>query len=315
MASTRDITRRIKSVGNTRKITKAMELVAAAKMRKAVDAALATRSYANLSWLTVLNLAQLAKQNTQLHELLRQRPKVNRVAIVLITSNRGLCGGFNSNLLNKVVQSMALHSEVQTDFILLGKKGEAIYRRYGYTVAADFAKEDVITDEAALRPVSKVILQDFLSGKYDKVMVAYTDFVSSLRQVPRLRQLLPVDITLDPKHQGIGIIGSEDNVGMSEEIIAAKQQKHFANHEYIFEPTPQQVLDELVPRLIGVQLYQAVLESNASEQSARMLAMRNASDAADDMVSELTLFYNKARQAGITSEIAEIAGGAAALAQ
>lgn len=315
MASTRDITRRIKSVGNTRKITKAMELVAAAKMRKAVDAVLATRSYANLSWLTVINLAQLAKKNTQLHQLLSQRPKINRVAIVLITSNRGLCGGFNSNLLNKVVHSMELHDGIQTDFILLGKKGKAVYHRYGYTVTADFAKEDVITDEAALRPVSKVILQDFLSGKYDKVMVAYTDFVSSLRQVPRVRQLLPVDLMLDPKHQGLGIIGSEDKVGMSEELIAAKQQKHFASHEYIFEPNPRQVLDELVPRLIGVQLYQAVLESNASEQSSRMLAMRNASDAADDMSSELTLFYNKERQAGITSEIAEIAGGAAALAQ
>lgn len=314
MASTRDITRRIKSVGNTRKITKAMELVAAAKMRQAVEAALATRSYANLSWLTVLNLAQLAKRNTRLHRLLNQRPVVRRVAVVLITSNRGLCGGFNSTLIAKVAQSVRRHGNVATDFILLGKKGQAVYHRYGYTVVADFVKEDILGDEAALRPVTALVMADFLSGKYDKVLVAYTDFVSTLRQIPRVRQLLPIELTIDPKHHGLGIIGSEDHVGMNQDVIAAKQQKHFTGQEYIFEPNPRQVLDALVPRLVGIQLYQAVLESNASEQSARMLAMRNASDAADDMSSELTLFYNKARQAGITSEIAEISGGAAALA-
>ena len=311
MASTRDITRRIKSVKNTKKVTKAMELVSAAKMRKAVEAVLKTRSYANLSWLTVLNLAKAAERNEQLHELLKRRQEIKRVGIVLITSNRGLCGGFNANIINKTVKSVSQHDNIATEFILLGKKGAVAHRRFGFNLAAEFNKPDVVTQVAEALPVAKMIIKDYLAGRYDKIMLAYTDFVSAVKQVPRVKQLLPID--LKTADESLGIIGKESNVAMTKEIIAAKQQKYFTNQEYIFEPNPREVLNEMIPRLLEIQMFQALLESNASEHSARMLAMRNASDAADDMVDDLTLYYNKARQANITREIAEVVGGAQAL--
>ncbi len=311
MATSKDIVRRIKSVKSTRKVTKAMELVAAAKMRRATEAVLATRTYANLSWLTILNIAAATSgEEATAHPLLTPRPQTERVCVVLITGNRGLCGGFNANMLTKVVRSVELHKDTPTDFVVMGKKGQAIHRRYGYEIVADFAKEDVVKDVTAVTPVAHWVMEQFTAGTYDKIFVAYTDFVSSLQQVPRVKQLLPIDISAQDEY--LGVVG-ENKAGMSPEIVAAKQAKHFTGHDYTFEPSPRAVLDAMIPRLIEVQLYQALLASNASEHRARMMAMRNATDAADEMVDELTLSYNKVRQAGITAEIAEIAGGAAAL--
>ncbi|MEK7139160.1 MAG: ATP synthase F1 subunit gamma [Patescibacteria group bacterium] len=312
MPATRDITRRIKSVKNTRKITKAMELVAAAKMRKAVDAVLATRPYAQLSWATVSRLARRAGQGQVTHPLLKQRGAVKRIAIILVTSNRGLCGGFNSNLLQKVVQSVELYRDIETDFILLGKKGELVYRRYGYQVTADYPKDDVITRVDQVGSVAHEVIADYRAGKYDKVLVAYTDFISSLQQLPRLRQLLPV--APDDVAHTVAVV-TRDRIGAAsptDELTTS--QAEFADRDYLFEPNPAAILEAMIPRLVEIQLFQALLESNASEHSARMMAMSNATEAADDMIKELTLSYNKARQASITSEIAEIAGGAAALA-
>lgn len=313
MASTRDIIRRIKSVKNTKKITKAMELVSATKMRRAVEAVLATRSYANLSWLTVLNLAEIAQSNENLHTLLNPRKEMKKVAVILITSNRGLCGGFNSNIINKAVVSIRKHENVETECIILGKKGAAINYRFGYNLVAEFEKPDVTNEVEEVIPTARLVIKDYLSGKYDKVMLAYTDFVSTVKQVPRVKQLLPIDIS--QKDEYLGIIGGESKVGMTKEVIKEKQKKHFDNNEYIFEPSAREVLNEMIPRLVEIQMFQALLESNASEHSARMMAMRNATDAASDMIDDLTLYYNKARQAAITSEIAEIAGGAAALTE
>ncbi|MFA6551694.1 MAG: ATP synthase F1 subunit gamma [Patescibacteria group bacterium] len=310
MANTRDIIRRIKSVKSTKKVTKAMELVSAAKMRRAIEAVLKTRSYANLSWLTVLNLAKAAEKNQQLHELLNSRATVKKVGIILITSNRGLCGGFNAGVINKAVRSIDKHENAETEFVILGKKGAVVHRRFGFNLAAEFDKPDIVTEIAEVLPVAKMAIADYLNGRYDKIMLAYTDFVSAVKQVPRVKQLLPVDLKAE---DNLGVIGKESNVAMTKEIIAEKQEKYFANQEYIFEPDAKEVLDEMIPRLLEVQMFQAMLESNASEHSARMVAMRNASDAANDMIDDLTLTYNKARQANITREIAEIAGGAAAL--
>jgi len=310
MASTRDIIRRIKSVKSTKKVTKAMELVSAAKMRRAIEAVLKTRSYANLSWLTVLDLAKAAEKNQKLHELLRSRQAIKKVGIILISSNRGLCGGFNANIINKAIKSIERHAGAETEFVILGKKGATVHRRFGFNLAAEFDKPDVVTEIAEVLPVAKMAIKDYLDGRYDKIMLAYTDFVSAVKQIPRVKQLLPVDLKAE---DNLGVIGRDSNVAMTKEIIAAKQQKYFTNQEYIFEPNAKEVLDEMIPRLLEIQMFQAMLESNASEHSARMLAMRNASDAANDMIDDLTLTYNKARQANITREIAEIAGGAAAL--
>ncbi len=315
MASTRDIQRRIKSVKNTKKITKAMELVAAAKMRKAVEAVLATRSYANLSWLTVLNLAEVAKQDRNLHKLLNpssakaSEDKSAKVGVVLITSNKGLCGGFNTSIVNKVIKSVKQHENQETEFVLLGKKGAQVNYKFGYNLAAEFDKPDVITEVEEVIPVVKILIEDYLKGKYDKIMLAYTDFISAVKQVPRVKQLLPID--LNERDEFLGSIGENKDKPASIPLSGTTARQK----EYIFEPSAKQVLDEMIPRLIEIQMFQAMLESNASEHSARMVAMRNATDAAGDMIDELTLTYNKARQASITAEIAEIAGGALALEQ
>ncbi len=320
MAKIKEIKSRIKSVNNTKKVTRAMEMVAASKMRKAVERVLSTRTYANSSWEILLNLANSINVSSTPHPLLTKRGDITKIGIVLITSNRGLCGGFNTTLISKVISSIKKHQEstktkVETDFILLGKKGMSVYRNYGYNIAVDFPKIDITPEFREVIPVSKIIIEGFLSNKYDKIMVAYTDFVSTANQIPRVKQLLPIDITSDEEY--LGIVGQDTKTGLNKDFIKEKEEKHLKSgsfkYEYIFEPSPEEALDEIIPRLVEIQLYQALLESNASEHSARMTAMHKATESASDMVQELTLFYNKARQATITAEIAEISAGAEAL--
>lgn len=315
MAKIKEIQRRIKSVNNTKKITKAMEMVAAAKMRKAVEAVLKTRTYANLAWVTVLNIAGSSEPGKFLHPLLHVKPEIKKVAVILVSSNRGLCGSFNSNIINKAVNSIKKHGNVDTDFILIGKKGLAVNTRYKYNVAAEFSKLDYISEIKEVMPIARLAINDFLSGKYDKVFVAYTDFVNSVKQVPRVKQILPVDIEAEDEY--LGVVGKDEKVGSDKTYIANKENKYLRDdgYKYIFkyEPSSEDVLNQMIPRLIEVQLFQALLESNASEHSVRMASMHQATEAANDLVKELTLFYNKARQAAITSEIAEISAGANAL--
>jgi F-type H+-transporting ATPase subunit gamma len=321
MASTGDIKRRIKSIGSTRKITKAMEMVSAAKMKKAINAVLKTRTYANLSWETILNIANASAGNGQpLHPLLQKKGEGQPIAIIVITSNRGLCGGFNAAIISKVNDSIKKHhkrngnKDIGAELVLIGRKGEAL-ARYGYSIVADFPKTDVVTGVAEVIPLARMVTRDFISGKYGKVMVAYTDFVNAAKQVPRIKQLLPVEIEKEDEY--LGIMGQDTRVGLDKKFIAQKMDKHTKDeifkYDYKFEPNEHEVLDAMIPRLIEVQLFQALLESNASEHSARMSAMHQATEAANDMADELTLFYNKARQANITRELAEISAGANAL--
>ena len=295
-------------------------MVAAAKMRRAIEAVLKTRTYANLSWKTVLHLSQAThgNGNEELHPLLTKRKKIRKVGIVLISSNRGLCGGFNSAIINKAHNSVKKHMEPEKEnpeFIIIGKKGIGIKKYYNYDIAAEFSKLDIVSEIKEILPMAKMALDDYLSGKYDKIMVAYTDYVSASKQIPRVKQLLPIDIAAQDEH--LGIVGKDIRVGLDKEFVEEKEKKYLKNeqfvYEYTFEPSPKEVLDEMIPRLIEVQLFQALLESNASEHSARMSSMHQATEAAGDLVSELTLFYNKARQASITAEIAEISAGANAL--
>ena len=322
MAKTKEIQRRIKSIGNTRKITRAMEMVAASKMKKAVESVLRTRTYANLSWTTILNLSAAVNSGKNLHPLLSERKKIKRVGVVLFSSNRGLCGGFNSAIINKAVNSIKKHGKnekgenIDNEFILVGKKGRSVYSRFGYKITAAFEKQDTSTEVREISSLARLVIDDFLAGKYDKIMVAYSDFVSATRQVPRVKQLLPIDISVHEEF--LGVVGEDTRIGANKEYIKGKEDKYLHDEKknsYVFtyEPTPEEVLNEMLPRLLEIQLFQALLESNASEHSARMAAMHQATDAAGDLVDELTLFYNKARQAAITSEIAEISAGANAL--
>lgn len=316
MAKTKEISRRIKSVANTRKITKAMEMVAAAKMKKAVAAVLRTRSYSQLSWETVLHLAQSSNAADYRHPLLVPHQEIKRIAIVLITSNRGMCGAYNSSIINQA-RRLATKIGVETDFILAGSKGE-IVKRLGSNVSADFAKSDLVKSSKDIYPIAKLIIDSYQSGTYDKIFVAYTDFVNAVVQKPRVKQLLPVETETTPE-QYLGVIGDDPQISLSNRQAEKVEDKYLHqnnfSYEYLFEPDPASVLDRMIPRLIEVQLFQAFLEANASEHAARMTAMNQATEAADDMIKELTLFYNKARQAGITAEIAEISAGANALAE
>lgn len=297
-----------------------MEMVAAAKMRKAIEVVLRTRTYSNLSWEIVLNLAKSINANTNPHPLLAKRKNINKVGIILIASNRGLCGGFNTAIINKAVKSIKKYQEagdkkIDTDFIILGKKGASIYRNYGYNIEADFPKMDLTPEFKEVIPVADMAIKGFLSGKYDKIMVAYTDFINATSQVPHVKQILPIDI--ESMGEYLGIAGQDTRIGVDRKFIEDKEKSHLEyknfKYKYVLEPSPEEVLDGIIPKLIQIQLYQALLESNASEHSARMTAMHQATEAASEMVGELTLFYNKARQAAITAEIAEISAGADAL--
>ncbi len=285
--STKIIKRRIRSVSNTKKITKAMELVSAAKMRKAVRNTLASRAYAGTAWEIILRLSKKADR-TRHPFFAKREPK--RVAVILVSSNRGLCGAFNTNIAKRALQLTT--DNLQLEYLTLGKKARDVIRRGGATIGADFEKQDVTTAVAEISALAHTAIEGFTKGIYDRVYLAYTNFISSLRQEAMVKQLLPIE--------------QADN---AEKVDNAEAPLY----EYIFEPSPEKLFNDLLPRLITLQVYQAALESDASEHSARMLAMRNATDAAGDMIADLTLSFNQARQAGITQEIAEISGGKAAL--
>jgi F-type H+-transporting ATPase subunit gamma len=293
--STKTIKRRIKSVSNTKKITRAMEMISAVKMRRAVAHTLATRNYSRLAWEMLLDIAQTT--NIKLHPLLAVRP-VKKIGLVLVTSNRGLAGGFTTKLLQQVheyIGNMEKEHNATVDVIVLGKRGRKIYTNFGHTVIAEYEKIEVTTDIAEVRPLAHLMIDEYTKKNYDKISVAYTDFFSAIRQLPRVKQILP----LKPD--------------MAQAVEQEDKTKLLLNTEFKFEPSPIKVLEKLLPRLIEMQIYQAVLESDASEHSSRMFAMRNASDAASDMIKELNTTFNKARQAAITQEIAEVVGGAAAV--
>ena len=232
-----------------------------------------------------------------------------------------MCGGFNTAIINKINNAIKKYCiqkgvlEKKTEFILIGKKGAVVYNSFGYNIAADFPKYDIISEVKEILPISQLVIKEYLAKKYDQIFVAYTDYINPTKQLPRVKQLLPIDIIAQDEY--LGIVGQDIRLGIKKDFLKEKEEKYLKKdqfiYEYTFEPSPSEVLDEMLPRLIEVQLFQALLESNASEHSARMTAMHQATKAAGDMVDELTLFYNKARQASITAEIAEISAGANAM--
>lgn len=300
--NTKAINRRIKSIVNTKKITKAMELVAASKMRKAVASVLATRPYAAMAWSLV---GRLESRDEAPHPLLRPRTRVSRSLAVLLASDRGLCGGFNAQIQRKALEFAAARPPGSVDFIAIGRRGEQFLRRRGLPVAASFGGSMIQAPSVvAVRPLARLAREGFVSGAYDEVVVLYTDFVSAVLQKPRAKTLLPLQ-----RDSELGLVG-ERGAGSGEPL---PETRSLPPREFLFEPSPAQVLDALLPRIFEAQLYQAILESLASEHSARMMAMRSASDSAGEMIDDLRFTFNQARQASITQEIAEISAGTAAL--
>ncbi|MBX5444016.1 F0F1 ATP synthase subunit gamma [Sphaerobacter sp.] len=287
MPTPREIRRRIRSVRNTAQITRAMEMVAASKMRRAQQHVLATRPYAERIRAMIGDLAAMADTEEQARYPLLARRPIQRSQIILITSDRGLAGAFNTNVIRRAIQVMNERPESleNIDIVTIGRKGRDFLTRYGRPLVASFTDVGDYPSLESIRPVVRIATDDFVAGKVDAVYVVYTRFINTLRQVPEVLQVLPIEAPPG-----------------TDEVT-----------DYIFEPSPEAVLQALLPRFVEVQLYQALLESIASEHSARMVAMRNATDNARELVSELTLTYNKARQAQITREVTEIAAGAAAL--
>lgn len=284
---TKAIKRRIKSVTNTRKITKAMELVAASKMRKAVNSVLMSRPYSKLAWETVQSISK--KVDTSRHPLLRESDETVNVLVLLVSSDRGLAGGYNTNIIKMVLREIRrLGESVRIQTICIGKRGADAMRRTDTNILANFTEITNNTKFEEVLPIGRMVIDEFSSGRFDKVLLVYTDFVSAISQKPLIIELLPFGI--DDSHRLQPISG-----------------------EYTFEPSPTDVLDKMLPRLVETMVYQAVLEAAASEHSSRMMAMRSASDNAEEMIDDLTFTFNQARQAGITQEIAEISSGKAAL--
>jgi len=262
-----------------------MEMIATSKMRRAQERSLAGRPYSEKIRQVLADLAALPREGEALHPLLQRRP-VTKIAIVHITPDRGLCGGLNASL-NRRTASFILEQSVSVTLITVGRKGRDFMRRYGRDIRADFTG---LGDRPSLLdtlPISRIIIDDYTNGIIDLVYLVYAQFISTMVQRPIIQQILPVEPAEIPQAQNV---------------------------DYIYEPEPTSVLGGLLPRFVEMQVYHAILESIASEQSARKVAMRNATDNASELIEELTLMYNKARQESITKELLDITGGAAALA-
>ncbi len=296
MATVREIRRRIKSVRNIAQITRAMQAVAASRMRRAQEAVLATRPYAQRAWMLLTHLAAQRGKTEEMHPFLQVRT-VKRVALVLLTSDRGLCGAFNSNIIRQALEYIKA-LPVPVDVVAVGRKGRDAMLRRGQSLVAEFSDLPARPLLLDVTPCTRIVLDGFLDGTYDAVWLAYTDFINTLRQEPVVKRLLPLTPTEMEKQAMVEDVDEAEAIKMP---------------EYIYEPDPRTILDTVVPRFTELQVYQAVLESIASEHSARMVAMRNATENADALTQDLQLTYNKARQQSITSEIMDIAGGAEAL--
>lgn len=287
MPSVRQIRRRIRSVENTAKITNAMSMIAASKMRRAQEVALNARPYAEHMRALLSDLAAQPQDEDQIHPLLKRR-EVKKAQLILITPDRGLTGGLNINVNRRAGQFIVAEQkkDISLNVVAIGKKGRDFMARTGQDLRGVFINLDDRPTLADTTPISRIVMDDYGSGEVDAVYLAYGQFVSTTVQTPIVQSLLPIDpAELDPR-KAVG---------------------------YIYEPSAAEVLSALIPRFVEVQVYHAMLEAQASEQSSRMVAMRNATDNANVMVDDLTLEMNKVRQDTITKELLDIVGGAAAV--
>ena len=296
-----------------------MEMVSAAKMRKAIASVLKIRPYAHSAWRVLNNLARAFETGEGKPGLLEVRP-VKNVLLVVVTSNRGLCGSFNAQIVKRIkdqiahpeklminrigrkrIESETKKEDLKIDFITIGRKGENLIRKLGKEIVATFSDLTYLPSVEDVRPLVKIIIDDYSAKKYDKVAIIYTDYISAVSQETKIRQVLPIS-KVDLEKQIADMDNLVKEYGLDEPVV-----------EYKVEPSPKVVLEYIFPRLIEMQVYHAILESNASKESARMVAMRNATDAASEMADSLTMTYNQIRQMKITQEIAEISAGRAAL--
>jgi len=295
MPSLREMRLRIRSVGNIAQVTRALEAVSASKVRRAQQAALATRAYASKAWTVLEDLASQPGGGS-LHRLLDHRPEVRQVLVVMVSGDRGLAGAYNVNVVREVLARFR-SSPVPVRYLVVGRKGRDMMLRRGAHLAAEFSGLPGLPTFADVSAIGRLALEDFEKGQADEVYLAYTRFISLLRQEVVVRRLLPLAV---------------EEMGAHMQTMGARPGG--PRPAFIYEPGRAQLLDEIVPRFAALQVFQAILESLASEHAARMVTMRNATENAHELTATLQLDYNKARQQSITGDLLDIAGGAEALA-
>jgi F-type H+-transporting ATPase subunit gamma len=288
MAGAKEIRTKISSINKTRKITRAMEMVAASKMRKTQERMRASKPYATKIYDVVKHIARANSEYK--HPFMNER-EIKRVGVIVVTSDRGLCGGLNANLLRETIRVIRGWKEQgkEVDIAVIGRKGQAFFKRVGGTILGSVEHLGDTPGLNDLIGVVKVMIDAYYNGTIDAVHIVYNEFVNTMTQKPMVKQLLPL-----PKSE-------QDSSTMGH------------HWDYIYEPDAKELLDELLERYIELQVYQGVVENIACEQAAKMIAMKSATDNAGELIKEFQLAYNKARQAAITQELAEIVGGAAAL--
>lgn len=294
MASGREMRMRIRSVKNISQVTRALEAVSASKVRRAVAQVEATRPYATKAWQVLTHVAAQPGRD-QLHPLLTERQTIENALVLVITGDRGLAGAYNTNVIRFVAQNFDNY-KVPVKYIAVGRKGRDLLYRRRKQVLAEFSNLPAAPSFADVSAIGRLAVDSFLNGEVDEVFLVYTNFHTMARQTVEMQKLLPLELESEHEH-----------------VVIDQSRKTSA--AYFYEPAEREILDEIIPRFTALQVYQAILESLASEHAARMIAMRNATDNANELVGALQLEYNKVRQQAITNDILDIVGGAEALAQ
>ena len=295
MASAREVKLRIRSIKNIAQVTRALQAVSASKVQKAMQAMLGTRPYATKAWQVLTHIAA-QPDRAMLHPLLTEPAEVDQIIVIMVSGDRGLAGAYNTNIV-RFTQEKFGKSEIPIRYITIGRKGRDQMIRRGADIMAEFSDLPPAPSFADVSAIGRLAVDEFLNTTADEVYLVYTDFVNMVQQIPKVKKLLPLGL------------------GETEDRVEAFTETNKLQASYLFEPSQQEILDEIIPRFTALQVYQAVMESLASEHASRMIAMRNATENATELSEVLQLQYNKARQQSITGEMLDIAGGAEALAQ
>ncbi len=290
MPSSREMRMRIKSVKDLAQVTRALKTVSASKVRKAIAAYTSSLPYARKAWSVLVDLAA-QPGHSNLHPLLSERKNIKRVLVIMISGDRGLAGSYNVNVLRNTLEYFDKFQQ-PVDYVCIGKKGRDLLLRRKARVIAEFTDLKIPASFIDISPISHLVVEEYLAGNYDQVFVSFTRFRTLTKQMPEIRKLLPLEV-------------DRQNLPKSLPVIQEKSV-------FTYEPEQKDILDEIIPRFTGTQIFQSVLSSQASENAARMLAMANATDNANALVSVLQLEYNKIRQQTITNDMLDIVGGAAA---
>ena len=342
MPGIKELKTRIKSIQSTRKITRAMQMVSAAKMRKAQTAVTQSRTYAELAWELIGSLSGVMPGDEEevmadksarygvgadsirlkegkmvssptIEKLLKTNPEAAKIGVILLTTNTGMVGGLNSNLINAVrkIEKENQSNKPAVEIVAYGRKGSQAMGRLGMQITADFVKQDKAISTEEIYPIAQLAAEMYLTGNFKKIYIAYNHFISTLSQKPVLKQLLPFENSTSQNNTNEP--NPQIQMTRMQDSGASHPKPNTYNLEPIFEPSPKQILKHLLPRILESQIYVSVLESNASEHSARMVMMKNATESAGDLIADYTLTYNQLRQGKITTELAEITAGRIAL--